>query len=481
MRPPIPLQEQIPYEISPEPMEGTVTRHGSMSTLSHIFRGMKLPGVCEANLGFLRKIDLGFTVGEMVESLVCGILSGAECLEDLGKYNEDAVVARILGYRSPSTRSLRDWLEKFHDPELIAAASRRAEELELLSFVPEPSPGLRALQVVLGASACNVARRLPSLPKSATVDLDGTIIECDKHVAQYTYKGTKGYQPLTAVWAEADTILATEFRDGNVPGIKDPLSCTKMAFAALPKGIETYAFRGDSANDNQGLLDWLDAPERADGPKEVKIEYAISARMNSELLAAVKRVEEDGWTTFEKQDNGVVGQWAELDYVPGLKVERKDAKPRRYVGLRFLKNQGELFEDGNEKKHFAIVTNSTKDAPELINWHRKKAGTIEHVNDEMKNALAADRLPSKYFGANAAWFAINAIAYNVASAIRASSTEIEIKTARIKRLRLDYLRVTVRLTRFSRKITMRYAATKEWIAKIRNLLAAFPCRYRPTG
>jgi hypothetical protein len=35
--------------------------------------------------------------------------------------------------------------------------------------------------------------------------------------ALYTYEGSRGYQPMLAVWAEMDGVLADEFRDGNVP------------------------------------------------------------------------------------------------------------------------------------------------------------------------------------------------------------------------------------------------------------------------
>ena len=45
----------------------------------------------------------------------------------------------------------------------------------------------------------------------------------------------------------------------------------------------------------------------------------------------------------------------------------------------------------------------------LIEWHREKAGTIERVHDVLKNELATGVLPSKYFGANAAWLRLAVI------------------------------------------------------------------------
>jgi len=49
--------------------------------------------------------------------------------------------------------------------------------------------------------------------------------------ALYTYEGSRGYQPMLAVWAEMDVVLADEFRDGNVPAQMAPLTVAQAAFA----------------------------------------------------------------------------------------------------------------------------------------------------------------------------------------------------------------------------------------------------------
>ncbi len=57
---------------------------------------------------------------------------------------------------------------------------------------------------------------------TATIDHDGTIIEAHKHDALVAYEGTRGYQPLVAVWAEQQLVVADEFRDGNAAGGRAP-------------------------------------------------------------------------------------------------------------------------------------------------------------------------------------------------------------------------------------------------------------------
>ena len=115
--------------------------------------------------------------------------------------------------------------------------------------------------------------------KIATIDQDSTIIQSRKQEAQPTYQGERGYQPMLAVWAETDLIVADEFRDGNVPAIMKPLTVAKRAFAALVETVETFYYRGDSACQENELIGWLRNEERQDGPRGF-IGFAISARMN---------------------------------------------------------------------------------------------------------------------------------------------------------------------------------------------------------
>ena len=481
MRTKTPSQWKIPYEVDSNPMPGHVTGLGGVAVASRAFRGMKLPGACDANLGNLRRINLGHTAGEMVETIVCALMMGAQSAQEIERLTDDEVVERILGYKPSSVRSVRDWLERFHCEQAVTDARQQALALELKASVPEPTEGLRGLQAILGASARATAARQPGGAfRVATIDLDATVAACGKRSAQCAYTGERGYQPVVAVWAEAQVVLATEFRDGNVPAHMDPLTCASLAFSELPTGIVERCFRGDSACDNGTLLEWLDNEERADGPKGM-IRYAVSARMEPTLAAAARAVPEDAWKTFCRDKDGTIKQWADLDYVPRLESEKRDTKPRRYIGIRFAKPQGELFDDGNHLKHYAIVTNRTESGEKVINWHREKAGTVEHVHDELKNELAARRFPSQKFGVNAAWFALNAIAYNVMSSLRVSCPEAEERVQRIRSVRYNLLTVGARLSRLSRKIVLRFAAPRQWVERILRIFDAFPCRVQPTG
>ena len=143
------------------------------------------------------------------------------------------------------------------------------------------------------------------------------------------------------------------------------------------------------------------------------------------------------------------------------------------MGLRLLKPQGILFADGSDRPHHAVLTNLDWVGSKLINWHREKAGTIEHVHDEVKNALGGGRLPSQHFAVNAAWFKLALLAYNIASAIKGLSFSPEERTARFKKYRLLLVHLAGRMSRFQCKLRLRFRASKEAIARVQKVWEVF--------
>jgi hypothetical protein len=277
---------------------------------------------------------------------------------------------------------------------------------------------------------------------------------------------------MCAVWAELDLVVGDEFRDGNVPARQAPLVCAQMAFGALPSSVKTRYFRGDSACHENQLIDWLRSPERA-LEAGGRIGFAVSAVMSPELAKVVQEVVEKDWQTFGKEDDGTLRQWAEVVFVPGEASEKKDSKPLRYVGLRLLKPQGLLFADGSDRHHHAVVTNLDWRGDRLLEWHREKAGTIEHTHDEVKNELGGGHMPSQHFAVNAAWLKIAYLAYNLTSAIRRMCFEPELRNVRLKKFRLLLIQMMGRMNRNNCVMGLRLRASVEMIQRMQKVWEVF--------
>lgn len=442
----LPLLHKTPFVLDGRPLLEATSPHAGALSVSRAFRSLGLPGLVTANLP-LRKRQRGFSEPQFIESICLLQAVGGECPEDLRLLNGDDCLERGLGYSFPKVTAVRDFLERFHDLQLEKLRPPREQQK---SFIFPSSQAVSRLQQVQSGLVGRIAKLYEKRGEPlriATVDQDATIIESHKKSAYSHYDEGRGYQPMVAVWAEADLVLADEFRDGNVPAKQDPLTCAQLAFAALPPTVKQRYFRGDSACHENELLDWLKSPERELEPGG-RIGFAVSAMMSEALARALRQVAEKEWKTFGTDADGTLRQWAEVAFVPGEKYERKDSQPLRYVGLRLLKPQGLLFKDGSDRHFHAVITNQKEiDGARLIEWHREKAGTVEHTHDEVKNELGGGHVPSQRFGVNSAWFKISLLTYNIISAIKGLCLEGEERTARMKRFRLLLIHIAGRMNR----------------------------------
>ena len=191
--------------------------------------------------------------------------AGGECVDDFAHLRSDAGLAELIGHELPSPEVARKLLNALagrgKDSGSAAAASPGCHRLHSRR---EPSAGGAGPSQPRSDSAVGV-----TLCRSEifTVDQDATIIESRKREALYTYEGSRGYQPMLAVWAEMDVVLADEFRGtGMCRRGMPPSTVAKAAFAAAPTTVTSYYYRGDSACHENQLLRWLLNEKRADGP-----------------------------------------------------------------------------------------------------------------------------------------------------------------------------------------------------------------------
>jgi len=467
----IPTQQKSPFVIDARPLDEMASPHAGLLATSRALRALGVPALVAANLK-LKQRRRGCADAEYVEALMLLQTAGGDCPEDMQSLVGDPCLERGLGFQLPKVGAVRGFLNRFHDEALAATRPARAVQKSFILPSSVPVQGLQTVQagVVRRIAKLYAAQQAPL--RIATVDQDATIIESHKANALPHYEGGRGYQPMVAVWAEADLVLADEFRDGNVPAQQEPLTCAKLAFAALPETVRERYFRGDSACHESELLAWLKQPDRAQEPGG-RIGFAISARMSAELAKQLAKVPDADWQTYATEADGTLRQWAEVAFVPGEAGETKDSQPLRYVGLRLRKPQGVLFNDGSDRHHYAVVTNLDWPGAKLLQWHREKAGTVEHVHDEVKNALGGGHLPSQHFAVNAAWFKLALLTYNVASAIKGLCFSPEERTARFKRYRLLLVHLAGRMSRFRCKLRLRFCASQAAIARMQKVWAVF--------
>jgi hypothetical protein len=175
----------------------------------------------------------------------------------------------------PSPSAVARYLESFHAPE------EEAERVQGKAFIPTPTQALKALYRVNRELLAFKQAKTPQ--KTATVDMDATLVETHKRLALFCYQGYAAYQPLTLYWHEHSLGLHSEFRDGNVPAGDEPVRALQESLQALPKGVEKACLRTDTAGYDHKRLQFC-----AEGHSDFGvIEFAIGV----DVTAAAKR----GW------------------------------------------------------------------------------------------------------------------------------------------------------------------------------------------
>jgi hypothetical protein len=431
-----------------------------------------------------RQGDQGWTDEQMVMSLVYVNLSGGDCVDDLRILEGDEGLCGLLRevedwgrtgserralrrrWRKERTRTvpcataMREYLERFHDPE--------QERLRLphTAFIPGTTKPLEGLIRANADFLAGVQRR--AAEKTATLDMDATIVETHKRQALYCYKKHKAYQPLNIYWAEHGLVVLSEFRDGNVSANFDLLRPFQQALELLPAGVERVYLRSDAAGYQGDLLKYC-----AEGKSQRfgVIEFAVGVDVTAEFKKAVREVAEADWRPLAGEVGGRVQQYAEVCFVPRLVGAKKHGPVYRYLAIREPLEQptlpgmeGQLsfpfqtMDWGSIKyKVTAVVTNRDLPGDEVIGWYRERCGKSEQAHAIMKEDLAGGKLPSGLFGANAAWWQIMILAFNLNVAMKRLVLGGDWVKRRMKAIRFWLINVPGRVLTHARSLVVRLA------------------------
>jgi hypothetical protein len=421
------------FEAAPQAMD--LTARAGLALVSETMLALDLEEVVRVRLP-VRRRRRGLSEFDKLHAVVLVQAAGGECIEDVRVLARDAGLVRLLDRPWPSPDALHDFLGAFHDD--IQMGQRPSEG----AWIPEENEALQAL----GQVNTDLVHRAVAAESAgcATLDLDATLIESHKREARPHYQGGRGYQPTAVLWAEQDLVVADQYRDGNVPaGMRTP-EVARRAVAALPATVQERGFRGDSACYDEALLKYL---------VEEQIAFTISADLTPELRRICARAGV-AWTKLEDRDHETV-EIAEVEFTPGNWPKR--ALPLRYIALQIRSAQASLF--GESPKYLALVTNRwERSSADLVRWHWGKAGTIEFLHDVTKNDLAAGVPPSGKFGANAAWYRLNLLTYNVLTVLRRKALPERFCRARPKRLRYEVFTVPAAIRSHARRMIARLGA-----------------------
>jgi hypothetical protein len=106
-------------------------------------------------------------------------------------------------------------------------------------------------------------------------------------------------------------------------------------------------------------------------------------------------------------------------------------------------------------KLFGVVTNRKGPGDGVIWWLRERCGKSEEVHSAMKSDLAGGQMPSGLFGANAAWWALTILAFNLNAAMKRLVLGERWARKRMKALRFHLIGLPGRVVSHARKLIIR--------------------------
>jgi len=429
----------------------------------------------------------GWSDAQFVSALVLLNLAGGKSVDDLRVLEADPGFAAVLreteihGLSRRERRALkRRWRKERQRAvpspsamfRYLAMFHNEAEEWRRKrgkAFIPQPNGHLSGLLGVNGEVVAFVQGNSPETV--ATLEMDATLVETHKSKALYCYKKFKAYQPLNVFWAEQELVVHSEFRDGNVPAGHEQLRVLEETLEQLPPGVERVLMRSDSAGYQQKLLKFCGEGQNK---RFGVIEFAVAADVTEAFKAAVAEVAGQDWSPLHREVNGervkTGQQWAEVCFVPSWAGHSKNGPAYRFLAIREPLAQLELpgveaqqqlpfatmdFGDQQRHKLFGLVTNRDLPGEELIWWHRERCGKSEEAHAVMKEDLAGRQLPSWNFGANAAWWAVMILSFNLHSAMKRLALGGGWKTKRLKAIRFALIHLPGRVIRHARRLVIR--------------------------
>ena len=335
----------------------------------------------------------GFKPSMFIQTLMLMQHDNSFHLDDVRHLKEDNALRTVLGLKNiPSATTIGDWL-------------RRTSKHQSINMAWE------AVNKRLLKSALHNCKHI-------TLDIDATEIIANKADAQWTYKSNQGYMPMVGHIAQTGQVVACDFRDGNQSPNSENLEFIIQCQKALPDECIVQYLRIDAAGYQVKIIEHCD---------KSKINYAIRATMSNVIKEAITASKETDWQPMLNKKGAVIkGQdtfrtvhcIGDYEKPFTLIIQRKRIKGQAELEFDATQQCEEIINKGYIYR--AIATNrDTLTDSEIVHWYNQRGEDSENRIKELKLDFGGDTLPCSDKDANALYFNIAALSYNLFALMRA--------------------------------------------------------------
>ncbi len=376
---------QSVLEFAIESTDERLTPRSGEIIFGEYLKAIGLDRLCDLHLPHPQS-NRGFSPFTFIQSLVMMLHSGGKSLDDVRVIKEDAAMRTLLKMKNiPTADATGKWLKRH---------------------------GLIGMYGMEHINRVLLKRYLKRVEEPLVLDIDASVIESHKETAANTYKMMPGYTPMIG-HINGGYIIHSEFRSGNIAPADHNLSFIERCIEQLPSTQALAFVRADSASYQHQLFDYCE---------EHGVVYTVGARLDSRVLESIGNIKRwktmtltEGKSHHLREDVAeFVHTMHESDKAFRLIVIKKKITPMLPTMEEILTEEERL---QYARTHYSVIATNADDEEmsieEVIKFYRQRGDTSENRIKELKNGFNLKYLPTSDFIANAFYFQVGVLAYNL--------------------------------------------------------------------
>jgi hypothetical protein len=381
-------------------------------------------------LSHLKRRQRGYSVSAKVLSFLQMIIKGGDRLSDIDLLRADPGLLALLRMEGvPRPNTLADLARRF----------RRRDVHRLAECT---------MRLMVRALRSRKVRRV-------ILDIDSTLISSNVRIAEVTYEGFRGFNPLLGMVRARGMSLAafSVFRPGNAAPQSHNLSLVRKIHHYLLKHLPwiQVLLRSDSAAYNHRLMRYCDREG---------IGFVIAGRESEAIFQIIQGIQR--WERLRGgQANEQVGEG--LHFVG----PEKEGTVYRLIVVRKRNEQRALFPEF-EYTYRLYITNTDWSPHKVVRFYRKR-GDAENLIRELKEGYALDHILSEDFLANAVFFQLQLLAYNLVQVFKYAHLNRSWWRLRIKQLRFRLINIAGVVVRHARRTVLRLSVHYRYVETFRRI------------
>jgi hypothetical protein len=378
----------------------------------------------------------GFKPQEYVLPLVLMLCGGGRTMEDIREIELDEGLRQLCGFtRLPSADAIGQWL-------------RKPDHLRGMKLVNQ----FQERQVIVRSERDDF-----------TLDVDATMIETKKQCADMTYLGYRAFEALLSFIAELDLCVACDYRQGSVPagvGVKKQLLATHRLLKSCGKRLAYL--RSDSAGYTADVINTCN---------ELGVLFTITADQDAAVVKIIVRLKrQGGWTRLFRPDGKATDRW----YKTATHCMEETEKAFTLIVLRWPNPKPDLFRHQPYCYHVIATSDYNRKTHEVI-WFHNGRSDAENYNKELKSGFGMDYAPCRSLIADAVYFEIGVLAYNLTTAVKRLVLGGDWVRRTMASLRWRLIQIAGKVVRHGRKLILRVQESHfELFKAVRQRLALLP-------